>query len=92
MATWVHDDKLREAISRYVQQSLQRSEMLDFLTHDFPRYPWSIRSLDRRLLHFEIYYNSNSVGIDDVTQVVENELKGPGLLLGYQAMHKKIRQ
>ena len=78
--------------SRYVQQSLQRSEILDFLTRDFLQYPWSIRSLDRRLCHFEIYYNSNSVGIDDVTQAVENELKGSGQLLGYRAMHKKFRQ
>ena len=54
MATWVHDDKLKEAMSRYVQQSLQRSEILDFLTRDFPQYPWSIWSLDRRLRHFEI--------------------------------------
>ena len=81
MATWVHDDKLKEAMSRYVQQSLQKSEILDFLTIDFPQYPGSIRNLDRRLRHFEIYYNySNSVGIDDVTQAVENELKGSGQL------------
>ena len=79
-------------MSRYVQQSLQRSEMLDFLTRDFPQYPWSIRSLDRRLRYFEIYYNSNSVEIHDVTQAVENELKDPGQFLGYRAMHKKIRQ
>ena len=92
MATWVHDDKLKEAMSRYVQQSLQRSEILDFLTRDFPQYPWSIQSLDRRLHHFEIYYDSNSVGIDDVTQAVENELKGSGQLLGYREIHKKIRQ
>lgn len=92
MASWVHDENLKEAMSRYVQQSLQRSEILDFLKRDFPQYLWSIRSLDRRLRHFEIYYNNNSVGVDDVTQAVENELKGPGQLLGYQAMHKKIRQ
>ena len=80
MATWVDDDKLKEAMSRYVQQSLKRSEILDFLTRDFSQYPWSIRSLDSRLRHFEIYYNSNIVGIDDVTQAVENELKGSGQL------------
>ena len=77
IAAWVHDDNLKEAMSRYVQQSLQRSEMLDFLTRDFPQYPWSIWSLDRRLCHFEIYYNSNSVGIDDVMQAVKNKLKAP---------------
>ena len=92
MATWVHNDKLKKAMSWYVQQSLQRSEILDYLICDFSQYPWSIRSLDRRLRHFEIYYNSNSVGINDVTQALENELKGPSQLLGYWAMHKKIRQ
>ena len=91
MATWIHDDNLKEAMSRYVQQGLQRSEILDLLRRDFPQYPWSIQSLDRRLRHFEIYYNSNSVGIDYVTQAVENELKGPCQLLGYRAMHK-VRQ
>ncbi|KAK2550708.1 hypothetical protein P5673_028578 [Acropora cervicornis] len=81
LATWVHDDKLKEAMSRYVQQSLslQRSEILDFLAGVFPQYPWSIWSLDRRLHHVEIYYNSNRVGIDDVVQAVENELKGSAL-------------
>ena len=92
MATWIHDDNLREAMSQYVLQGLQRSEILDFLRRDFPQYLWSIRSLDRRLRHFEIYYNSNSVEIDDVMQAVENEIGGPGQLLGYRAMHKKIRQ
>ena len=48
--------------------------------------------IDKKLRHFEIYYNRNSVGIDVVTQAVENELKGSGQLLGYRAMHKKIRQ
>ena len=94
LATWVHDDKLKEAMSRYVQQSLslQRSEILDFLAGVFPQYPWSIWSLDRRLHHVEIYYNSNRVGIDDVVQAVENELKGSGQVLGYQGMHKKMTQ
>ena len=48
--------------------------------------------IDKKLRHFEIYYNRNSVGIDVVTQAVENELKGSGQLLGYRSMHKKIRQ
>lgn len=63
-----------------------------FLRCDFPQYPWSIHSLDRRLRHFKIYYNINSVGIDDVMQAVRNEFKGPGQFLGYRAMYKKIRQ
>ena len=87
-ATWVHGNDLKEASSQYVQQGLQRCEILEFLGRDFPEYPWSIRSLERRLRHFEIYYNSNHIEIDDVMRVVENELRGPDHLLGYRAMNK----
>ena len=91
VATWIHDNNLKQAMSQYVLQGLQRSEILDFLRCDFSQYPWSIQSLDRRLCHFEIYYNSNSIEID-VMQAVKNEIEGPGQLLGYRAMDKKIRQ
>jgi hypothetical protein len=77
---------------KYVGQNLQTREILDFLTHDFPQYAWSLRSLDRRLRHFNLYFNDNSVTVDEVIQAVETELKGPGRLLGYRAMHKKIWQ
>ena len=90
-ATWTDDENLQETLTRYVQQGLNRSEALDFLKRDFPDYPWSIRSLDRRLRHFNIFYNDRSVEVDEVKQAVEKELKGPGNLLGYRAMHKKIR-
>ena len=77
MATWFHDDNLKEAMYQYVQQGLKRSEILDFLRRDFPQCPGSIRSLERRPRHFEILC-CNGVGIDDFMKAVENELKGPG--------------
>ena len=46
---WREDLKLREDMERYVRQGYKREEALDFLKWDFPMYPWSIRSLDRRL-------------------------------------------
>ncbi|KAK3744750.1 hypothetical protein QZH41_003386 [Actinostola sp. cb2023] len=91
-ALWKDDGDLKDAISKYVRQGLQRGEMLDFLTRDFPEYAWSMRTLDRRLRHFEIYFNDAGISVDDVKKAVETELKGPGKLLGYRAMHKKIRQ
>ncbi|XP_028417449.1 uncharacterized protein LOC114541833 [Dendronephthya gigantea] len=92
-ALWKNDNVLQEAMVKYVRQGLQRREILDFLTRDFPQYTWSLyRSLDRRLRHFSIYFNDDSVTVDEVIQAVQTELKGPGLLLGYRAMHKKIRQ
>ena len=76
----------------YVQQGLKREEAIDFLREDFPRYAWSIRTLDRRLRHFGVYYNDNTVSVEDVEEAVKKELEGPGKLLGYKAMHKKVRQ
>ena len=91
-STWKEDDKLKEAMTQLVQQGLQRIEALDFLKRDFPQYPWSLRTLDRRLRHFDIFYNDKSVEVEDVQTAVGNELKGPGKLLGYRAMHRKLRQ
>ena len=91
-AAWKEDEKLKESMVKLVQQGLQRIEALDFLKRDFPEYPWSMRTLDRRLRYFDIFYNDQSVEVDDVKAAVENELKGPGKLLGYRAMYRKIRQ
>ena len=91
-STWKEDDNLKEAMTKLVQQGLQRIEALDFLKRDFPQYPWSIRTLDRRLRHFDIFYNNKAVEVEDVKTAVGNELKGPGKLLGYRAMHRKLRQ
>ena len=62
------------------------------MERDFSQYPWSIRSLDRRLRLFDVYYNDDTVKVEDVIAAVGTELSGPGKLLGYRAMHKKIRQ
>ena len=89
---WREDLKLREDIERYVRPGYKRGEALDFLKRDFPMYAWSIRSLDRRLRCFEIYYNNPEVSVDEVKDAVKKELEGPGRPLGYRAMHKKVRQ
>ena len=79
----------KEAMEKLVRQGLQRIEALDFLKRDFPEFSCSIRTLDRRLRYFNIFYNDSGVKVDDVKAAVENELKGPGKLLGYRAMHKR---
>ena len=62
------------------------------LKRDFPMYAWSIRSLDRRLRCFEIYYNNPEVSVEEVKDAVKKELEGAGKLLEYRAMLKKVRQ
>eukprot|EP00794_Sanderia_malayensis_P002327 gene2327-2679_t len=61
-------------------------------TSQFPQYLWSICSLDKRLRFFNIYYNKPETRVEDVKVAVVTELEGPGKLLGYRLMHKKIRQ
>ena len=49
-------------------------------------------TLNRRLRFFNIYRHAKNVTIDEVTEAIKKECKGPGQLLGYRAMYQKIRQ
>ena len=91
-SSWKEHDLLKDALKTYVKQGLQREEAIDFLRKDFPQYAWSIGTLDRCLRHFEVYYKDGTVSVEDVKEAVNKELEGPGKLLGYRGMHKKIRQ
>ena len=42
--------------------------------------------------HLDIFYNDKGVEVEDVKSAVGNELIGPGKLLGYRAMHRKLYQ
>ena len=84
--------RLQEDLRNYVRQNLKRKEMLDFLRRDFPTYVWSIPTLDRRLRYFNIFYTDTNVTLNEVKEVVGKELEGPGKLLGFRALHQKIRQ
>ena len=76
----------------YVTKGLQRNEILSYMLRDFPQYSWSIRTLDRRMLYFNISYYDKNVSLNAVKEAVREELNGPGKLLGYRAMHFRIRQ
>ena len=86
------DMLLKEDMFKYIKQSLQREEILDFLTRDFAQFAWSLRTLDRRLRYFDIYYHDNNVSVDKVKEAVRKELDGLGKLPGYRAMYHKVRQ
>lgn len=89
---WRGDEKLKEALEEYSRQGLLRSEILSFMKSDFTDYAWSLPTLDRRLQEFEIYRTYRSVTEEQSRGAVKEELEGPGKLLGYLAMTKKIRQ
>lgn len=89
---WKDDLILKETLQNHVKDGLCREEILDFVARDFEQYPWSMRTLDRRLRHFEIYYHDRTVSVEQVQEAVREELEGPGKLLGYRAMQQKIRK
>lgn len=90
--SWKNDDNLKKILEGYVQKRYSRAEILDFISQDFCQYKWSIRSLDRRLKHFNIRYINYNVPLQEIETAVDKELSGPGRLLGYRAMTQKIRQ
>ena len=67
-------------------------EILDLMRKDYLMYAWSLRSLARRMQYFEIQFTDYDVEVNDVEAAVVKEISGPGKLLGYRAMHKKIRE
>ena len=89
---WQSDRRLEEEMKKFVKQGIKRKEILDFLRRDFPQYAWSIPTLDRRLRHFNINYADENVSVDQVRDAVAREIRGPGKLVGYRAMHRKVRQ
>lgn len=89
---WQDDGELSDTLKKYVEQQLQRNEILDFVSREFDQYDWSLRSLDRRLRFFNINYIDRNVTVQEAREAISKELNGPGKLLGYRAMHLKLRQ
>ena len=89
---WEDDNDLKNDLAKFVSLNLKRMEILDFLRKDYPMYAWSLRSLARRMQYFGIQFTNYDVEVNDVEAAVEKEISGPGKLLGYRAMHKKIRE
>ena len=66
--------------------------MLNFLKSDYPEYAWSLPTLDRRMRYFDIKYINHETTVDEVVAASNTENDGPGQLLGYRALHKKLRE
>ena len=89
---WEDDETLRADLEKYVMQNLSRREIVDFVKRDFPQYAWSLGTLSKRLAHFDIKYVRYNIDLDEVENAVREETEGPGQLLGYRAMQRKLRE
>jgi hypothetical protein len=89
---WENDDDLKSFLARNVMQNLSRREILDFVLRDFPQYAWSLGTLSRRLAFYDIKYVRYDTPLEYVESAVREEIEGPGQLLGYRAMQRKLRE
>ena len=89
---WKQNGSLKRDLRKYVEQSLTREEILDFVKRDYSNYEWSIRTLDQRLREFGIYYSNKAILLENVEDAVKVELEGAGALVDYRVMQKKLKQ
>ena len=75
---WKGDSNLKEKLTTSVNQGIQRLEILDFMKRDFDQYTWSLRTLCRRLSHFDIRYTDSGVSLNEIKEAVGKELDSPG--------------
>ena len=83
---------LQRELSKYVTNGFERNEILIYMLQDFLQYSWSMRTLDRRIRYFKIFYYDKNVSLNAVKETVKRELNSQGKLLGFRAMHLEIRQ
>ena len=89
---WENNENVKADIQKYVLQNFTRREVLDFLGRDYPQYAWSLPTLSQRMAHFGLKYVDYGTDLKVIERAVKEETSGPGELLGYQSMHKKLRE
>ena len=64
---WRSDSDLKLRLKSLVKRGYQRSEILHVMKRDFSQYTWGcIKTLDRRLRHFNINYIEYDTPVEDV--------------------------
>ena len=91
-SSWKDDLYLMQQLKELNSKGMRLQEILSYMKRDFSQQSWSLITLNRRLRFFNIYRHAKNVTIDEVTEAIKKECKGPGQLLGYRAMYQKIRQ
>ena len=88
---WQEDAELKQDF-KAIHQNLSRRKILDFVSRDYAQYAWSLGTLSRRLAYFDIKYIEYNTDLKEVEAALQSELQGPGQLLGYRSVQRKIRK
>ena len=90
---WVSDVTLKDELNRLILEGYTQKEIICYMNRDFNQYAWSERTLKRRISHFELRKADTENTLEEATEAIEKEiLNGPGRLLGYRAMHQKLKK
>ena len=65
---------------------------MGYVKREYIIYKCSKRTLVWRLKGFEIYYSDKTISVVNAENAVKVELEGPGALLRYRAIQKRLRQ
>ena len=92
-SSWKEDDLLKRAMHTYVQQGLKREEAIDFFARRLSSIRMEYPNSRQTFATFSEFITMITLfSVEDVEETVKKELEGPGKLLGYRALHKKVRQ
>ena len=86
------DDELKNALSQLIKQGMKQTVIISCMKRDFHIYSWTERTLKRRISIFKLRSSDTQKILQEARNVIENEIQGPGKLLGYRAMYKKLKQ
>jgi len=89
---WKDDQSLYNILTEKLKAGYQRGEILQLVQKLYPIYAWSKRTFDRRIEYFGLCKRDNEGTLQEAVAAVTKELEGPGILLGYRAMHQKLCQ
>ena len=89
---WKEDDELKNALFELIKQGIKQTEILSYMKRDFHTYTWSERTLKRKISFFKLRSSDTQRTLQEARNVIENKIQGPEKLLGYRAMHKKLKQ
>ena len=73
---WKDDEDLQHDLRTYVKQNLRRQEILDFVQEKYPNYPWSLRTLCRRMKYYDIKFIDYDTDLGSIEQAVRQEMDG----------------
>lgn len=80
----------RDIVEHYFHKGYQYESILMFLAK-YHQIEWSLSTLKRRLREYGMQRKGADLCEDNVREVIQGEVKGPGTLMGYRSMWNRLK-